>query len=195
MGPLLAGRAIRFDYPPFEADDVDLLLVTHEHRDHNAVETIGGDPDTLRATACSHDSAAIGEVLGVASEHDELARTERGPNTIFAFELEGLRVAHFGDFGQRQLREEQAAAIGAVDLLFLPVGGGPTIGAARRPRSSPASVPAWRRCTTEPPATSSPRPRRSSSPRSAGRALRGPGFETADLPAEGGPIAAVPAAP
>ncbi len=54
---------------------------------------------------------AVGEVLGVASEHDEAAGTERGPNTIFVFELDGLRVAHFGDFGQRTLREEQAAAI------------------------------------------------------------------------------------
>ena len=41
------------------------------------------------------------------------------------FELDGLRVCHFGDFGQSELREEQAAAIGEVDLLFIPVGGGP----------------------------------------------------------------------
>jgi L-ascorbate metabolism protein UlaG (beta-lactamase superfamily) len=45
------------------------------------------------------------------------------------FELDGLRVAHFGDFGQRALREEQAAAVGSPDLVFLPVGDGPTIGA------------------------------------------------------------------
>jgi L-ascorbate metabolism protein UlaG (beta-lactamase superfamily) len=65
----------------------------------------------------------------VASEHDEAAGTQRGPNTIFAFELDGVRVAHFGDFGQAALRDEQAEAIGGVDLLFVPVGGGPTIGA------------------------------------------------------------------
>jgi L-ascorbate metabolism protein UlaG (beta-lactamase superfamily) len=40
-------------------------------------------------------------------------------------------VFHFGDFGQRALRDEQAEAIGAVDLLFLPVGGGPTIDATQ----------------------------------------------------------------
>jgi len=69
-------------------------------------------------------------VTAVASEHDAAAGTERGPNTIFVFSLDGVRVAHFGDFGQAELREEQAAAIGEVDLAFLPVGGGPTIGAA-----------------------------------------------------------------
>ncbi len=38
-------------------------------------------------------------------------------------------MAHLGDFGQRALRDEQAAALGSIDLLFVPVGGGPTIGA------------------------------------------------------------------
>jgi L-ascorbate metabolism protein UlaG (beta-lactamase superfamily) len=38
-------------------------------------------------------------------------------------------VAHLGDLGQSDLREEQARALGTVDLLFVPVGGGPTIGA------------------------------------------------------------------
>jgi L-ascorbate metabolism protein UlaG (beta-lactamase superfamily) len=31
-----------------------------------------------------------------------------------------MRVCHMGDFGQSGLREEQARAIGAVDLLFVP---------------------------------------------------------------------------
>lgn len=39
-------------------------------------------------------------------------------------------MAHLGDLGQPELRDEQVAALGPVDLLFVPVGGGPTIGAA-----------------------------------------------------------------
>ena len=94
---------MQFDYPPIEADGVDLLLVTHEHVDHNGVEAIGGEPAILRSTAGRLESP-LGEVVGVASEHDDAAGTERGPNTIFVFELDGLRVAHFGDFGQAELR-------------------------------------------------------------------------------------------
>jgi L-ascorbate metabolism protein UlaG (beta-lactamase superfamily) len=123
----LAARGIQFDYPAIEGVDADLLLVTHEHADHNGVEAIGGDPAVLRSTAGRLESP-IGEVVAIASEHDEAAGTQRGPNTIFVFDLDGLRVAHFGDFGQTALREEQAAAVGAVDLMFLPVGAGPTIG-------------------------------------------------------------------
>ena len=45
----------------------------------------------LRSTAGRLESP-IGEVLAIASEHDQAAGTERGPNTIFVFELDGVRV-------------------------------------------------------------------------------------------------------
>jgi L-ascorbate metabolism protein UlaG (beta-lactamase superfamily) len=127
LGPL-AERGMRWDYPAIEGVRADLLLVTHEHFDHNGVGAIAGDPPTLRSTAGRLESP-IGDVLAVASEHDEAAGTERGPNTLFAFTLGGQRVAHLGDLGQSDLREEQAQALGSVDLLFVPIGDGPTIGA------------------------------------------------------------------
>ena len=123
----MAERGMQFDYPAIEGVEADLLLVTHEHLDHNGVEAIGGTPVILRSTAGTHDSP-IGQVIGVASEHDEVAGTQRGPNTIFVFSFDDIRVAHFGDFGQSALRAEQREAIENVDLLIVPVGGGPTIG-------------------------------------------------------------------
>ena len=42
-------RGLRWDYPAIEGVDADLLLVTHEHFDHNGVGAIGGDPVVLRA--------------------------------------------------------------------------------------------------------------------------------------------------
>ena len=138
----LASRGIQFEYPAIEGVEADLLLVTHEHADHNGVEVVGGDPTILRSTAGRLESP-LGEVVAIASEHDESAGTERGPNTIFCFTLDGLRVAHFGDFGQRSLRDEQADAIGQVDLLFLPVGDGPTIGAEQAAAISQRLAPRW----------------------------------------------------
>ena len=124
----LRERGMRWDYPAIAGVTADLVLVTHEHRDHNGVSAIEGDPVTLRSTAGRLDSP-IGEVIAVAAEHDAAAGTERGPNTLFAFTLGGRRVAHLGDLGQRALRDEQARALGEVDVLFVPIGGGPTIGA------------------------------------------------------------------
>ncbi len=128
MSALASSRGMQFDYPRIEGVGADLVVVTHEHLDHNGVEAIAGNPTVLRSTA-GHLESPIGEVVAVASEHDPKAGTERGPNSIFVFGLDGIRTCHFGDFGQSELREEQAEAIGRVDLLFIPVGGGPTIGA------------------------------------------------------------------
>lgn len=123
----MAAHGIQFDYPQISGVDAHLLLITHEHIDHNGAEAISGQPTVLRSTAGRLESP-IGEVVAIASEHDQAAGTERGPNTIFVFTIDGVRVAHFGDFGQTALRDEQAAAVGEVDLMFLPVGAGPTIG-------------------------------------------------------------------
>jgi L-ascorbate metabolism protein UlaG (beta-lactamase superfamily) len=125
----LAERGLKFDYPPIAGVEADLVLVTHEHLDHNGVAAIGGDPAVLRSTAGRLQSP-VGEVVAVASEHDDHAGTVAGPNTIFCFGVDGLRFCHMGDFGQRGLRPEQRAAMGDIDVLFVPVGGGPTIGDA-----------------------------------------------------------------
>ncbi len=193
---MLADRGMRFDYPAIEAVDVDLLLVTHEHLDHNGVEAIDGEPVVLRSTAGRHESP-LGEVVGIASEHDEAAGTERGPNTIFVFELDGVRVAHFGDFGQAALRPEQAAAIGDVDLLFIPVGGGPTLGGNAAAEIALSLDPIW----VVPMHYRTPRIGFLESEEefvtaiACAKRLESPSFETGDLERGDGPVAVVVAAP
>jgi L-ascorbate metabolism protein UlaG (beta-lactamase superfamily) len=191
----LAGGAMQWEYPPVEFT-AELLLVTHEHPDHNGIEAIGGDPAILRSTAGTLDSP-IGEITAIASEHDAAAGTERGPNTIFVFELDGLRVCHFGDFGQSELRAEQAEAIGAVELLFLPVGGGPTAGAEQAAAILARLAPRW----VVPMHYRTPRigfleTAEAFLERCAQvERLPGVSFETAELPVAEGTVAVVPAAP
>src|ERR1700689_5445958 len=119
MGERMGWRGLVFEYPPITDVTADLLLVTHEHMDHNAVEVIGGEPAVLRSTAGTHGSPA-GAVVGIPSEHDAVAGTQRGPNTVYCFRLDGLRFCHFGAFGQSALRPERREAIGAGDLAVLP---------------------------------------------------------------------------
>jgi L-ascorbate metabolism protein UlaG (beta-lactamase superfamily) len=196
MSAMAASRGMQFDYPPIDGVEADLLLVTHEHIDHNGVESIGGDPTILRSTAGKLESP-VGEITAIASEHDQAAGTERGPNTIFVFELDGLRVAHFGDFGQSALRDEQAAAIGRVDLLILPVGGGPTIGADGADAIIERLQPRW----VVPMHYRTPRigflETEEAFLELMGNVERLPGpiFDTAELSVEDVPVAVVPAAP
>jgi L-ascorbate metabolism protein UlaG (beta-lactamase superfamily) len=192
----LASRGIQFGYPAIEGVEADLLLVTHEHRDHNGTDAIGGEPAILRSTAGALPSP-IGEVLAVASEHDAAAGTKRGPNTIFRFDMDGVFVCHFGDFGQSSLRDEQAAAIGTVDLLFLPVGAGPTIGAELAAEIAARLEPRW----IVPMHYRTPRvdflePADAFLERMpAVHRLDGPAFDTSGLPASEGTLVVVPSAP
>jgi L-ascorbate metabolism protein UlaG (beta-lactamase superfamily) len=116
---------------------------------------------------------------------------------VSVFELDGVRVAHFGDFGQAALRPEQRAAIGDVDLVLIPVGGGLTIGAQEAARIVEELSPRWAVPMHYPTPRIGfletedeflglmPRVER----------LDEPHFETADLPGDEGPITVVPAAP
>lgn len=193
----LAARGMQFDYPAIEGVEAALVLVTHEHRDHNGVEAIGGSPAVLRSTAGSLESP-VGEVVAIASEHDQVAGTQRGPNTIFVFTLDGLRIAHFGDFGQAALRDEQAAAIGDVDLVFMPVGGGPTVDAAQARAIVDRLAPRW----VVPMHYRTPRigflEPADAFVETFGDAvvrLEGTSFETSGLPSGDSPVVVVPAVP
>jgi L-ascorbate metabolism protein UlaG (beta-lactamase superfamily) len=196
MSAMAASRGMQFDYPLIEGVEADLLLVTHEHGDHNGIEAIGGDPAIIRSTAGTIESP-LGEVVAIASEHDEEAGTARGPNTIFVFELDGLRVSHFGDFGQSGLRPEQVAAIGKVDLLIVPVGGGPTIGAEQASLIVERLAPRW----VVPMHYRTPRINFLETAEeflehaANVERLTQSAFETSELPQADGPLVVVPAAP
>jgi L-ascorbate metabolism protein UlaG (beta-lactamase superfamily) len=192
----LASRGIEFRYPPIAGVQANVLLITHEHIDHNAADVIGGSPAVLRSTAGRLQSP-IGEVLAVASEHDPAAGTERGPNTIFVFDLDGTRVCHFGDFGQGSLRDEQSIAIGKVDLLFIPIGAGPTIGAEDAVAIANQLEARW----VVPMHYRTERVNFLEGPDEflegigSAHRLDGPRFDTSQLPAAEPPLAVVPAAP
>lgn len=101
----------------------------------------------------------IGGVLiyVVPSFHDnDQGTTPLGLNAIFVIEASGLRLAHLGDVGQLALTEGQVRAIGAIDILMIPVEDGPftisgpeatRVAAQLRPRViipmhyNPAAVP------------------------------------------------------
>jgi L-ascorbate metabolism protein UlaG (beta-lactamase superfamily) len=65
----------------------------------------------------------------VGTYHDDSQGSARGKNAIFVIEANDLHIVHLGDLGH-VLTSEQAAAIGPVDVLLIPVGGVYTIDAA-----------------------------------------------------------------
>jgi L-ascorbate metabolism protein UlaG (beta-lactamase superfamily) len=105
-------------------EPADVVLVSHEHGDHNYIRGVLGSPEAIRESKTAHGiSFQAIDVL-----HDDQGGKARGKNRIFCFELDGIRVCHLGDLGHA-LDEKQAKAVGKPDVLFTPVGGTYTIDA------------------------------------------------------------------
>ena len=65
-------------------------------------------------------------VSGIATAHDKKGGKDRGANTVYVIEMDGLTLCHLGDLGHVPT-QPQAEAMGEVDVLLLPVGGVSTI--------------------------------------------------------------------
>ena len=106
----------------------DCVTVSHSHFDHGYTDAAIGSPAILESGA----DLKIGDIriYTVKTFHDDKQGELRGENAVFCIEADGLRLVHMGDFGEAELREETAAAIGQPDILFVPVGGTFTVDAA-----------------------------------------------------------------
>lgn len=112
---------------PFPSVKADVVTSSHSHFDHNAVDLVGGGPRAISGTGEFEEGPF--RITGFPTHHDESGGSERGSNTVYVIEVEGLRVCHLGDLGHT-LSAEQASALGRIDILMIPVGGIYTIDAA-----------------------------------------------------------------
>jgi L-ascorbate metabolism protein UlaG (beta-lactamase superfamily) len=132
---LITGEnGIRIVMDPYEKDPkglikhtvvteyADIVTVSHEHGDHSHTADLQGSPVIVRGLG-KHLVKGI-EFEGFASFHDKVNGAQRGPNTIFCFIVDGVRICHCADLGH-VLDETTLKAIGAVDVLIFPTGGPP----------------------------------------------------------------------
>jgi len=121
--PYAVGGGI--NYSPIK-ETADIVVVSHGHGDHNNVSAVQGKPEVIKGGGTKNAQGI--QFRGIASYHDTSQGTQRGPNTIFYFTIDGTNLCHLGDLGH-VLSPGQVNEIGAVDILFVPVGGFYTIDA------------------------------------------------------------------
>ena len=140
-----AGRTFAIDphaIPAFGRVPVkaDWVIVSHPHDDHSLVEMIDtgkkdariAEADVYRGVTETKTGKQDWKVIdakrgnirirNVATYHDTTNGLQRGKNSIFIVEVDGLFICHLGDLGH-ELTDAQVKAIGKVDVLMVPIGG------------------------------------------------------------------------
>lgn len=102
----------------------DILMMTHNHHDHNNAEAIKGEPFVI-VNPGEYEYHGV-FAYGIPAFHDEKEGKERGLTNIYKIITEEMSVVHLGDLGQT-LSDEQIERLGNVDILMIPVGGKYTI--------------------------------------------------------------------
>ena len=102
-----------------------IVAITHGHHDHNNFESLTGGPLIVEGPG-EYETKGV-NIKGILSYHDNEEGKKLGTNTIYVIEIEGIKICHLGDLGQKKLTAEQLEEIDEVDILMVPVGGTYTI--------------------------------------------------------------------
>jgi len=104
----------------------NLVLVTHDHFDHNAVEVVS--KENTRVLKMFYGEADLGNVKikGIKTFHDKYGGSKRGENTIYVINVGSYKIAHLGDLGHIP-SDEVLNELRDLDVLMIPVGGVYTI--------------------------------------------------------------------
>jgi L-ascorbate metabolism protein UlaG (beta-lactamase superfamily) len=118
-------RATGYQMPKQTAD---IVTISHDHSGHTHLSAVKSGYQTVSGPGEyeMHDVF----ITGIRTYHDDKRGEERGYNTVYLIEVEGIVICHLGDLGH-PLSEAQAEAMSRVDVLLVPAGGGDVIDAAQ----------------------------------------------------------------
>ena len=108
----------------FPKVDADIVTISHNHKDHNQHKKV----DNIKRVVEGPGEYEISDVsiIGIPSFHDSKKGTLRGKNIIYIIEIDGVKIVHLGDLGQK-LKGKKLEKISDADILMIPVGGKYTI--------------------------------------------------------------------
>lgn len=109
-----------------QAFNVDIVTVSHQDANHSALDAVQPGYRVINGPGEYEIKDVF--ITGIGTYHDNEGGQSRGKNTVYLVEVEDLVICHLGDLGHA-LSEGQVERMNSVDVLLIPVGGGPTIDA------------------------------------------------------------------
>ncbi len=113
---------------PTPSAKADVVLITHEHFDHNAYNVVlkpGGKYYSMKEGAFQ---VGPHSVIGLPAYHDKFKGRRRGKVVMYLLNVEGVKILHVGDLGH-VLEPSEVKGINTPHVLMAPVGGTFTIDA------------------------------------------------------------------
>ncbi|MBU0648587.1 MBL fold metallo-hydrolase [Patescibacteria group bacterium] len=101
----------------------DIVLISENRPEQNNGEGVGGNPFIIKHPGEFEVRGVF--IYGINIFKNGEVKEGRRP-LIYRIELEGIRIAHLGTL-YRPLKDEELAALREIDIVTLPVGGGPVI--------------------------------------------------------------------
>jgi len=133
----IVGKNISVLTDPFDSKETgykmvktnaDVVTISHGHFDHNDTSSISGEPMLFDGPGEYEIKDSSFE--GIPSIHGGGDENKEVGNTIFVFDIDGLKLCHLGDQGE-ELTSEQLEKINGADIVFVPVGGNFTLDAEK----------------------------------------------------------------
>jgi L-ascorbate metabolism protein UlaG (beta-lactamase superfamily) len=104
----------------------DVVTVSVSDPAHSYVEGVAGQPRVLEGPGEFEVSNT--SIVGVTTYRGKEKTLESGRNVAFVVEVEDMRIGHLGAIGHVPT-SDQIEAMGGVDVLLVPVGGGDSLDA------------------------------------------------------------------
>lgn len=131
----IKGKSATVVTDPFESEMLgikfpqtyaDIITISHDHQDHNNIAGVDGTPVVLSGPG-EYEVKGV-KILGISVFHDNSSGSERGKNTIYRINFEGITIVHCGDLGHK-FSDLQVEMMDGANILLVPTGGFYTINA------------------------------------------------------------------
>jgi L-ascorbate metabolism protein UlaG (beta-lactamase superfamily) len=106
----------------------DIVTISHDAAGHNHVDAVKGTSHILTGPGEYEVGGVF--ITGVQTDGHGVKTNGHPRNTLYVIDYDGLTVAHLGDLKQVPSQTE-VEALGSVNVVLIPVGGGGGLNAAK----------------------------------------------------------------